>query len=62
MSVTSTLSRPEFAVVHRLRSVAEQRPVLPRQRFSAQLRAALVDELARDTGFERRAAGDCVTC
>ena len=66
MTSTMTLTRPEFTVVRRLRDLGAeaQRSVVPRPRFSEDLREVLVEGI-RGNGQHplRRVSGsDCVDC
>lgn len=66
MTSTTTLTCPEFTVVRRLRGLGAeaQRSVVPRQRFSEELRGRLVEGTQRrgQHPLRRVSGSDCVDC
>lgn len=64
MTSTMTISRPEFTVVRRLRDLGAdgQRAVVPRQRFSTDLRTRLVAGAQPSQALRRASGSDCSDC
>lgn len=64
MTSTMTISRPEFTVVRRLRDLGAegQRAVVPRQRFSTDLRGRLVAGARSSVSLGRASGSDCSDC